>query len=209
MFCPWICDHWRLGRGRNAFREECERDRRSKIIDHFSESTTRDKSAPWTTIPSSLFVDDVIYRLNGNYGTLEDTQAGHRKGGSIQMKFSNLSLHCQSHLKIFNWYSSFFLLLSLRYHHHRLINSSRRGLSKPGHETLLKGFSNEFHAIVTCVAQALEMWDSDSLGLWINLHSSFGVHGTVEPSRPAIFSHIPSLPISLFTFSRFMFRSFG
>lgn len=150
----------KAGRGRNAFRENCERDQRNNWS--FQWKHNKGQKCPWTTVPSSLFVDDVIYRLNGNYGTLEDTQAGHKKGGSIQMEFSILSLHCQSHLKIFNWYSSSrSFLLPLRYHHHHLINSSRRSLSKPGHETLLKGFSNEFHAIVTCVAQALEMWDSD------------------------------------------------
>lgn len=69
-----------------------------------------------------LFVDDVIYRLNGNYGTLHNTsEAGQMEGGSMNSDFLRFSSIHEWHLR-----SLIDILPRVffpRYHH--LINSSR------------------------------------------------------------------------------------
>lgn len=171
------------------------------IIDHFSESKTRDKKCPWTTIPLVF----VCWRCNlpakrKLWDVRRHTSWSQRKGGSIQMEFPILSLHCHSHLKIFNWYSSSRSLFCSGI----FISSYKFIETKPGHETLLKGSRTN----LICDRNMCRSGTRNvGLGLWINLHSSLG--GLLNRRPYDLSLDIPSLFFSLFTFSRLMFRSFG
>lgn len=151
-----------------------------------------------------LFVDDVIYRLNGNYGTLHNTsEAGQMEGGSMDSDFLCFSSIHEWHLRsLIEILHRVFCLGTI------ILWIIEMKVVMMGHETLLSLMQRIFkrrlfipkqifpfksirsehvsHMQLKFVRprhQMLEPKTWKRWRLWINLHSSFLVDGTASPMR--------------------------